>query len=317
MEIPMLPGQGLGQRALRWPKAIRRPETRKQFITTLEGYLFLAPFLVVYCVFRIYPVFRGIYISLFDWDLVGGYRHYIGLENYREMFQDDRFWASLWHTVYFVLLSTPLIVIVGLLLAVAVNRTMRGMAIFRTVFFAPYALSISVVTLIWVMVLNASPNRGFLANFMTDLGLQPIRWLTDLHLAMPAIVITTLWWTVGFNMLLFLAGLQDIPKEVYEAARIDGAGRWALLRRITLPLLKPTMILVAILQVIASFQIFGQVYLMTRGGPANATRVLVQYIYETGFRDWFLGYASAMSVVLFAIMFVISLLQVRFSPKAA
>lgn len=311
----MLLGQQPGPRAARWSKTIRRPHVRPQFTTTLEGYLFLAPFLVVYCLFRIYPVFRGIYISLFDWDLVGVYRHYVGLENYREMLHDDRFWSSLWHTVYFVLLSTPLIVIVGLLLAVAVNRTMRGMAIFRTIFFAPYALSISVVTLIWVMVLNASPNRGFVANFMTDLGLQPIRWLTDQQLAMPAIVITTLWWTVGFNMLLFLAGLQDIPKEVYEAARIDGAGRWALLRSITLPLLRPTLILVAILQVIASFQIFGQVYLMTRGGPANATRVLVQYIYETGFRDWFLGYASAMSVVLFGIMFMISLLQVRFSPK--
>lgn len=285
-------------------------------ITATEGYLFLAPFLIVYCVFRVYPLFRGIYISLFEWDLVGTYREYIGLENYRTMFHDDRFWSSLWHTVYFVLLSTPLIVVVALLLAVAVNRPMRGMAFFRTVFFSPYALSISVVTLIWVMVLNPSPNRGFLANLMTSVGLQPIRWLTDQHLAMPAIVITTLWWTVGFNMLLFLAGLQDIAKEVYEAARIDGAGRWALLRCITLPLLRPTLILVTILQVIASFQIFGQVYLMTRGGPANSTRVLVQYIYETGFRDWQLGYASAMSCVLFAIMLAISIVQVRFSPQA-
>jgi multiple sugar transport system permease protein len=347
---------------------------RETFADTVVAYLFLLPFLIIYIMFRIYPLFRGIYISLHEWELVGTHRKYIGLENYEYMLWKNLTWdiphqliwrilglavsvTLLWwlfrrekigriaaiillviavavfagilglhpeegarrwgdelfrtavkNTLYFVALSTPVIVIVGLLLAVALNRPWPIMGLFRTVFFSSYIFSVSVVTLIWVMVL--SPRQGILAHFMEIFGAEPISWLTDKDLAMPAIVITTLWWTVGFNMILFLAGLQDIPAEVYESAKLDGAGPVVTFFRMTLPLLKRTTIAVVVLQVMFSFQIFGQVYLMTRGGPAGATRVLVLEIYQTGFRDWMLGYASAMSMVLFVFMLGTSIVQI-------
>ncbi len=281
---------------------------------TIQGYLFLAPFLIIYLIFLIFPVFRGIYISLHRWDLLSGKLRSVGFSNYERMFNnDDLFWTSTWHTIQFVLFSTPALILLGLLLAVALNRRKPGMTLFRTLFFAPYVLSISVITLIWFMVFN--PNRGILASFMELFGFEPLAWLTTPGLAMAAIIITTIWWTLGFNIILFLAGLQDIPASVYEAARLDGANDWTLFWRITVPLLRRTILLVGILQIIASFQIFGQVYLMTGGGPANSTRVLVQHIYEQGFQSFRLGYSSAMSMFLFAIMLVISLVQLYVGAK--
>lgn len=275
---------------------------------TRDGYLFLAPFLIVYIVFLIYPLFRGIWISLHDWDLLIGNLGWTGLDNYVRMFTaDNTFWISVGNTLEFVVLSTIPLVVLGLLIAVALNRPLPAMGLFRTVFFSSYVLSISVVTLIWFMLLN--PNRGILATFMQSLGLEPIAWLNDPNLAMPAIVVTSVWWTMGFNVVLFLAGLQDIPRALYEAAQIDGASTLRQFFSITLPMLRRTVLLVIILQIIASFQIFGQVFLMTRGGPSGTTRVLVQHIYERGFRGFELGYGSAMSIFLFSIMLGISLIQ--------
>jgi multiple sugar transport system permease protein len=226
---------------------------------------------------------------------------------------DAVFWASLGNTVEFVLISTPLIVVIGLAMALALNGSGRSLGLYRTAFFASYVFSVSVLTLIWGYLLQ--PQRGILAAFLSSLGVEPIPWLTDPKLAMPAIVIATLWWTVGFNMVLFLAGLQDIDPTLYEAAEIDGAGRLMQFRHITLPGLQRTTLMVIVLQIIASFQIFGQVYIMTRGGPGGSTRVLIQHIYESGFRDFRLGYASAMSLFLFVLMFVVSFLQFRLTPQ--
>lgn len=349
---------------------------------TIEGYLFLLPFLVPYLIFTLYPVVQAGYMSLFKWDLLSmDDRAFIGLDNYVRMmwgknivwdvghllswrlggvaivilswwavsrdrmekataawitggvivllggvagihpaadggrWNDAIFWKSLGNTLEFVLLSTPLIVGVGLLLALVLNGSDRLLGFFRTLFFTPYILSVSVVTLIWGYLLN--PQRGILSALLSNFGIQPIPWLTNADLAMPAIVVTTLWWTMGFNMVLFLAGLQDIEPTLYEAADLDGAGPWAKFCYITVPSLRRTLVLVIILQVIASFQIFGQVYIMTRGGPAGSTRVLVQHIYESGFRDFSLGYASAMSIFLFFIMLVISFLQLQFTQEEA
>jgi len=226
---------------------------------------------------------------------------------------DAVFWTSFGNTLEFVVLSTPLIVGVGLLLALFLNRSEKSAGFFRTLFFAPYVFSVAVLTLIWGFLLN--PQSGILAAFLSYFGIEPIPWLTDPQLAMPAIVITTLWWTMGFNMVLFLAGLQDIDPSLYEAATLDGAGTWAQFRHITIPGLERTILLVAILQVIASFQIFGQVFIMTRGGPGGTTRVLIQHIYESGFRDFQLGYAAAMSLFLFVVMLLVSYFQFRFTPQ--
>lgn len=223
---------------------------------------------------------------------------------------DSQFWSSFGNTLLFVIMSTPLIVGLGLALAVALNRPGRLVAILRTMFFAPYVLSVAVLTLIWAFLL--SPSLGLVGSFWEFIGLEPVNWLNSSTWAMPAIVVTTLWWTVGFNLVLFLAGLQDIDRSQYEAAELDGAGTWAQFRYITIPGLRRTTLLVVTLQIIASFQIFGQVFIMTRGGPNGATRVSIQHIFESGFRDFELGYASAMSLFLFVVMVSISFLQFKF-----
>lgn len=281
---------------------------------TIAAYLFLLPFLLVYGVFLVYPLLRGFWVSLHDWDLLIGQLAFVDFSNYIRMVQNDPvFWEAAWHTVEFVLYSTPLLVIIGLLLAIALNRDLPGMTFFRTVFFSSYVLSISVITLIWFMLLN--PTRGLIGAVMEQMGMEPIAFLTNSAWAMPAIVITTVWWTAGFNIILFLAGLQDIPKAIYEAAELDGAGTFTTFFQITIPLLRRTILLVVILQIIASFQVFGQVFLMTGGGPNGRTRVLVQHIYETGFRGFELGYASAMSMFLFVVMLAVSLGQIIISNR--
>ncbi len=223
---------------------------------------------------------------------------------------DSQFWLSFGNTLLFVVMSTPLIVGVGLALALAVNRPSRITGLLRAMFFAPYVLSVAVLTLIWAFMLN--PSLGLVGVVGDWFGAQPINVLNSTTWAMPAIVVATMWWTVGFNLVLFLAGLQDIDRQQYEAASIDGAGPWQTFRHITIPGLRPTIRLVVVLQVIYSFQIFGQVFIMTRGGPDGATRVLIQHVFERGFRDFQLGYASAMSIFLFFVIIVVSVIQFLF-----
>jgi multiple sugar transport system permease protein len=226
---------------------------------------------------------------------------------------DPRFWAALQHTVEFTVISTPLLVGLGLAMALLVNIPSRLSTLYRTAFFLPYVLPVSVVTMIWIYLLD--PNRGLVV-WVTDLlGFDPVDFLNSPTLALPSVILTTIWWTVGFNMVLFLAGLQDIDPHLYEAAQLDGAGRWSQFRHITLAGLQRVFLLVLVTQVVASFQIFGQIYLMTKGGPGDASLVLIQNIYETGVRDSKLGYASAQSLLLLAIILLVSLGQLRLLRK--
>jgi len=224
---------------------------------------------------------------------------------------DRRFWPIVGNTLTFVALTVPSVTLLGLALALGLNRDDRTSAVLRTAFFLSQVLSVTVVTLIWQ--LTFSPRQGMLGHAARSLGLDPIQWITNVELAMPAIVIATVWWSLGFAMILFLAGLQEIPAERYEAARLDGAGLWSIIRFITLPALSRTTTLVIVLQIILHFQVFGQSHLITRGGPNDATQVLVRYIYQTGFRNSELGYASALAVVLFLFMLVFAMLQLRVS----
>ncbi len=228
---------------------------------------------------------------------------------------DPVFWTSVRHTVEFTAISTPILVGLGLAMALALGGKRRGAGFYRTAFFLPYILPVSAVTLIWSFLLN--PDRGLIARWTTALGFEPITWLSNPDLAMWGIIITTVWWSVGFNLVLFLAGLQDIEPNLYEAAALDGAGAWARFRHVTLPGLRQITLLVVITQLIASFQVFGQVYIMTRGGPGDATRVVIQHIYEAGFRDTQLGYAAAVSLFLFVVMALVSAVQFRVSSKEA
>ena len=222
---------------------------------------------------------------------------------------DSLFWTSLEHTLQFTLLSTPLIIGLGLVMALAVNSRHRGGRFYQVAFFVPYVLPISVATLVWQNLL--SPGRGILADFLANFGVEPISWLGDQRFAMLAIVAMTAWWTVGFNLVMFSAGLQDVDPTLYEAAMLDGAGAWQRFLHVTIPGLRHVFALVLVIQVILGFAVFGQVNIMTSGGPGNATRTLVLHLYETGFTQKHLGAAAAMAIFLFAAMFVVALVQLR------
>lgn len=270
------------------------------------GYVFLMPYVVFLLIFLLYPMVKGLYISLHEWNVFGD-PEFIGLANYTKLFADDKFWSSLSHTLYFVLLSTIPLVCLSLLFALGLDMPMCLRNALRGMFFFPYLLPVSVVATLWRWILQKE--YGLLNYYLNRIGIQAPYWLGDARWAMPSIAITTVWWTIGFNIVIFLAALQDIPQELQDAARIDGANAGKVFWYITLPLLRPTLLFVVVMQVIASFQIFGQVYVMTGGGPYGSTRTIVQYLYEQGFRYFKMGYASAIAYTLFAIMMVFTLIQ--------
>lgn len=294
------------------PRAATSPDTstrkQRQGRMTLTGLAFLAPFLIVYTLFVVWPIILGFQMSFYNWTLgVGGTIEFLGLANYVELFGDTAFWRSLWTTIVFTLISTPVLVILALILALLVNRAIPAQGLFRTIFFAPFILPVSVVALLWSWLYQ--PGFGLINGTLTSLGLAEVQWLTEPTSAMIAVIILTVWWTVGFNFVLYLAGMQQIPREVVDAARIDGAGTWARIRWITIPLLNRFTVLIIILQVIASLQLFTQTYLLTSGGPNFATRSTIQYIYETGFTSFRMGFASSMSYIFFAVVLLVSLTQ--------
>ncbi len=273
---------------------------------TRDGIVFSIPFLIVYLAFMIYPLLSGLYISFFKWDILSTAK-FIGWENYATLFSDDKFYSSLWHTLQFVMITTPSLLVLGFLMALAVTGSSPYKGIMENVFFFPYIFSMTVVSTLWAWLMQK--DWGVFNQVLMNLGQDPISWLTSESLAMWSVSLTTLWWTAGFNMVLFSAGIKQIPKEVYESAAIDGASYIQSVRHITIPLVRSTTVLCLILQIIASFNVFGQVYVMTGGGPHGTTRVLVQYIYETGFKYFKMGYSAAMSYILFIIILGISIMQ--------
>lgn len=269
--------------------------------------LFVLPFLVVYAALLVYPLLLGTWMSVFDLDLLSGEGDYVGLGNYARLFADPIFLRTIVNTLLFVLLTTPAFIVIGLLLALALNDAMRVSAVLRAVFFGSSILSVTIVTLVWQMVY--APTNGLLAGAWRAFGAEPVAFLSDPALALPAVALTTVWWIIGLPMVLFLAALQQIPADIYEAAALDEAGRLQTLFRITLPLIRRTVVLVATVEIVLQFQVFGQTFLMTQGGPNNASRPMVQFVYEAGFRDWQLGYAASASQVLFVLMLGAALLQ--------
>lgn len=277
--------------------------------TDLAGYLFVLPFLLAYVAFLIFPVLLGLRMSFYNASLVGADSEFLGLSNYRELFGDPDFWGSLWHTILFTLLSTPPLVLLSLIFAMLANRAIPARWFFRVSFFAPWLLPSSVVALIWVWLYQ--PGFGLINGYLTALGLPEVAWLPDENVAMISVVIATVWWTLGFNFVLYLAGLQEIPREVYDAAAVDGAGPLAQVRWITIPLLTRTTILVLTLQIFSSLNVFDQIYIMNTSGGLNytATRPIIQYVYEQGFTSYRVGFASAMSYVFFMLVLVVGLAQ--------
>ncbi|WP_420593982.1 carbohydrate ABC transporter permease [Deinococcus sp.] len=263
--------------------------------------LLLLPFLSVYALFFIWPAIQTVLLSFTSSGLTTT-GAFVGLANFRTLISDTSFWDSLWHTVYFSLLTVIPLTAIGMMLALlTLGGRLRRVA--QAAFFVPYVLPVSVATLIWQWILN--PNLG-VVNAVTG---SQTAWFSDPTLAMPAVAAVTVWWTVGFNMLLFLAGLQNISKDTYEAAALDGAQGVQVFRYITWPALWPTTALVLTLQLVASFKIFAQVYLLTGGGPFDSTRVVLQYLYDTAFTNTDAGYASAIAVAFFVVILLLTLLQ--------
>jgi multiple sugar transport system permease protein len=277
---------------------------------TISGYLFLAPFLVLYILLKLWPIVHGFWISLHRWETIGTNITFVGLGNYQRILQDRLFWEAVQHTLIFAVLSTQALVIGGLCLALILNRPFFGSGVFRTLYYLPNVLSTSVIGLISLAVLGASDD-GLVNTFLRSIGLSPIPFVLDSTWALPSIVLATLWWSVGFNMLILLAGLQNIPEEIIDAARVDGAGEWQRLLYITVPLLRRPLLFVTILQVISSFQVFGLIDVMTKGGPGGQTRSIVYYIFERSFTQYQLGYGSAIAFILFTVLLVLSITQLR------
>lgn len=272
----------------------------------ISAWLFMTPFLFFYLGFLLFPILRGFLLSFYKSSL-GKKDVFLGLSNYATMIGDGYFWESLFNTAFFVVISTPVIMVTGFVLAQFVAAKLRGTTFIRAAFFVSYVLSMSVVTSLWTFIFQ--PYSGLIINLLKPLGVPEIFWLDTKWLVWFAVLATTTWWTVGFNMILFLAGLQNIPSEIYESAQIDGANKLQTIFKITIPMLKPVILLTMLLQMIASFKLFGQTYLMAQGGPGTHTRTLVHYIYDAAFVNKKMGYASALSLALFVIIMGQSLLQ--------
>ncbi|GAB3468599.1 sugar ABC transporter permease [Kineococcus endophyticus] len=276
---------------------------------TNKAWLFVAPFGLFYLAFLLGPSIYMFVASFFDTSIVKtGLGTFIGLENYTTLLSSSDFWSSMWHTLQFTLYTVPPLVVLSFVFAVLANRMQRGQIFWRMAFFTPFILPSAAISLVWVFIFTA--DTGLWATVQKWLGSEaPSPVLATPNLAMVGIAVATVWWTIGFNFILYLAGLQDIPRELYEAAAIDGATPWQQIRHLTIPLLSRTTTLVLLLQIIASLKIFDQVYLMTSGGPGTSTETALVFITKTGFTDYRIGAAAAASFVLFVVILVIALVR--------
>ena len=281
-------------------------ERRKQ----VSGMVMVAPSLIALSVFVIFPIINSIYLSFLDYNLLKGVREFAAFSNYSRIFQDSRFWGALWNTCYFTLGYVPLLTIFALVLAVLLDRKMQvAVKLFQAIYFLPAITSMAIVAIGWRYILD--PNIGIIFGVLESIGLKSVPLLQDTKLAMPTVIVISLWKQIGFNMVILLAGLKSISDTYYEAAAIDGAGRIYTFFRITLPLLLPSLSFVIITNIIGSFQVFDQIYVLTKGGPLFKTEVLVYYIYYQGFTLFKIGYASALSSILFILILLITIFQVK------
>ncbi|MFE0847956.1 carbohydrate ABC transporter permease [Streptomyces rochei] len=274
-----------------------------------NGLVFVLPFLLVFGLFMVWPIVQGLWMSFTDSSLALRDTRFVGFDNYTEAFGDPDVWSSLGNTVFFTVVSSIPLVLIALAMALLVHSGLAGQWAWRLSFFAPYLLPVTVVTMIWTWLYQ--PELGMANQLLTALGMEPVGWLSDESVAMWSVAALTVWWTVGFNFLLYLAALQSLPMTFDEAAALDGAGAWRRLWSITLPQLRRTTGLVAMLQILASLKVFDQIYILTKGGPNGSTRPVLEYVYDVGFTGYRLGYASAVSYLFFALIVVVSLAQFR------
>jgi len=284
-------------------------QTRRGRIrNTIAAYAFVAPYLTFFLVFTLWPILFAIGLSFSKWELLYNTREFAGLRNFIDLLNDSLFWISFGNSVYFAVMTVVGNVVVSLSAALALQRLTRGQTLFRIMLYVPTILSISVMGIIMQRVLSTN---GLLNYVLSLVGIKPIRFLGDARLVMPSLSLATVWWGFGFPMLIFLSGLYAIPQSLYEAAQLDGAGNWRILTRITLPLLRPTLLLVSVTGFISHMQVFGQPYILTQGGPGYASYPLILYLYQTAWRYYHMGYASSMALALAVFMLAVSVLQFR------
>ena len=288
----------------------KNPYRRSQAIV---GFIFVSPWVIGFLVFGLYPILVSFYYSLCQYDVLR-IPQFIGLRNYHQLlFEDNYFWLSIWNTLVYTILRVPLSIIGSLLLAVLVNNAVKGIKIFRTIYFIPSIVTGVVLSVLWLWMLN--PEYGLINSFLAFFGIQGPLWLLDPNWSKPSMVIMSLWSIGGGRMLVFLAALQGIPQHLYEAVEIDGGGWWTKFRNITVPMISPIIFLWSILEVIFSLQVFVEAYIMTHGGPLNSTLFYNLYLYNKAFDDFNMGYASALAWLLLLITLIITAIQFIVSKR--
>lgn len=285
-----------------------RPNEETRF-----AWLSLMPALLFFAVFVGFPVVYSFYLSFHEWNMMSPRADWVGLANYATLLRDEMFIRSLVQTTVFTVGITACIVVFSLATALLLDQQLKTIQLYRTIYYLPAVTSVVAIGMVWLWIFD--PQFGLINQGLRELGILGPRWLADTRLALPALIVTAAWRNIGYFATIFLAGLQGIDSMYYEAARIDGAGAWGCFRRITLPLLRPTTLFVVIMSVILSFQVFALVYVMTGGGPAGATSVIVFYLYQQAFTYFRMGYACAVGYVLFGIIFILTLVQFKFFGK--
>jgi multiple sugar transport system permease protein len=281
-----------------------------------SAYLFLAPGFIVFSTFTLAALGFAIYLSFHRWSIIEPEKPFVGLDNYRDLMDDERFQESILNTAYFTGASVPITMLIGLVLAVLLNQPIRLRALFRVAYYLPVVTPFVVTAIMWKWLYNGDFglfNYYLMKGHIID---EPLLWLSSQNLAMPAVIIMSIWAGVGFSMVIYLAGLQSIPEELYESAKLDGAGALARLWHITIPMLRPTTLFLLVMGIITSLQVFTQIFVMTQGGPVNKTTTMVYYLYLWAFKYYDMGYASTLAFVLFLMLLVFTAIQIRLFRSA-
>jgi multiple sugar transport system permease protein len=281
-----------------------------------SAYVFLAPGLIIFSVFTVAALLFAFFLTFHEWSAIQPYKPYVGLDNYRAMIHDKDYRQSIVNTVYYTGGSVPLGMLAGLGLALLLNLPIRFRGLFRTLYYLPVVTPLVAASILWKWLYNGDYglfNYYLLKAHLVD---HPLLWLSSQNLAMPSVILMTVWMSTGFSMVVYLAGLQAIPDELYEAAKIDGAGPLERLRFITIPMLRPTTLFLLVIGIIGSFQVFTQIFIMTNGGPVDKTTTMVFFIYQAAFKFYEFGYASTLAFGLFALLFVVTLVQLRLYRRA-
>jgi multiple sugar transport system permease protein len=281
-----------------------------------SAYLFISPGLLLFAVFTFFALILTLYLTFHRWSIIEPDKPFIGFDNYRRLIDDESFHRAAINTIYFTGASVPFTMLIGLGIALLLNQPLWGRSIFRTIYFLPIVTPFVVVSIVWKWLYQ--PDYGLFNFYLlkTHLIDQPLLWLSDQELAMPAVIMMSIWGGIGYSMIIYLAGLQAVPQELYDAAAVDGAGPWARLRYITIPMLRPTTLFLLIIGVIGSFQVFTQIFIMTSGGPVERTTTMVYFIYRTAFINFDMGYASMLAYALFVMLLVFTGINLRLNRQA-